>query len=480
MRSLRLQLLLGTATGSAAVLFVSGVVLYALLEQTLRSEFDRSLAVKARALAALIEFDSEGLESDLAAAPLPEFAPAEQAEYYQIWLPDGGVFGRSPSLGSGDLARSAVTSDLPVFRDARLPDGRPGRIVQLQVVPRHEPRFRTAAAAATVTLGVARETSGLAATLARIRALMTAVAIAAVALSTLALAWLVHRNLRPVARLSGQIADVGERDLRKRIAGAGTPRELSPIVDRLNELLSRLEAAFERERRFTGDVAHELRTPLAGLRARLELALTRERTPQEYRSALSDSLEVSRQMHRMVENLLHLARADAGLLETRRERVDVTALADECWKAQQERAAARGLRIEWERRAPRAVESDSDALRLIVRNIIDNAVTHATRGGSIQVTTAHEDHGLVLRVSNDTSLAPTDAPRVFDRFWQADPARERHGDARCGLGLPLCKALVELLGGSITAAVSGGMFVVSLRLPAARAAAASSAGTSPG
>jgi two-component system heavy metal sensor histidine kinase CusS len=470
MKSLRLQLLLGTALGTTAVLLVSGGVLYALISRVLRADFDDALAAKARSLAALAELDEDGLEFELAAASLPEFAAAERAEYYQVWLPDGVVFARSPSLGNGDLEQIAGTSDAPAFRTVRLPDGRPGRTVGLTFVPRLEYEDGHASTALTVTLVVAREVSGLEATLARVRGLMIGVGLFAVALSAGLLAWLVHRKLRPIARLSGQIAQVGESDLSKRIGEAEIPSELAPVVNRLNDLLARLEAAFERERRFTGDVAHELRTPLAGLRAKLELALSRERAPEVYRNAMSDCLEINLQMQRMVENLLHLARADAGQLEIHHEPVDVSELARECWKPLEEKALARGLRVEWRLNAPGPVETDRDKLRLVIQNILDNAVVYTNDEGQITVSMSAENGAVVLAVNNTgSSLPPHDRQRVFDRFWRADPSRRQANETRCGLGLPLCKALVEQLGGTIAATASAaGVFTITVRLPRVR------------
>ena len=466
MRSLRVQLILGTALTTAAVLLVSGVVLYASISRALWTEFDQSLAAKARSLATLFEQD-DGLECDLGEVSLPEFEPSDQAEYYQVWLPDGTVFARSPSLADGNLTRIAATLDAPDFATALLPNGRRARIVGFVFEPRRE-NDACAAATLMVTLAVARETRGLQATLARVRGLMVAVCLAAIALSTGVLICLIRRSLRPVAHLSSQIAEVGEDDLSKRIAADRMPRELSPVVDRLNDLLARLEAAFERERRFTGDVAHELRTPLAGLRAKLELALSRERTPQAYCDAMTECREINLQMQRMVENLLHLARADAGQLDLRSEPVDVAALARDCWTLLEERAAARGLRIEWSVSAAGHAQADPATLRLILQNLLDNAVTYADAGSQIGVSVSTEDEAVVVCVRNGGGPSPQDVHHVFDRFWRASHARRSQDENRCGLGLPLCKALIKQLGGTITAAVSqGGVFSVNVRLPLA-------------
>lgn len=466
MRSLRVRLLIGTALGMTAVLLVTGAVLYALISRTLRAEFDTALAGKARSLAALVEQEGAGLEFDLTEVSLPEFEPSAHAEYYQVWLPDGAVFARSPSLRGGELGPTAGPFDVPVFETVRLPDGRPGRVVSMTFVPRREVKDTHANRPLTVTLMLGRDTVRLRGTLARVRGVLFGVGLAAVILSAGVLAGVVGRSLRPVNRLSRQIASVGEEDLSVRIDAAGIPDELGPVVDRLNDLLARLEAAFQRERRFTGDVAHELRTPLAGLRAKLETALSRDRASEAYREALGDCLEINLHLQRMVENLLHLARADAGQLEIRREPVDLSDVIKECWKSLEAGADARGLTVDWRLQAPDPVRTDRDKLRLVVQNLLDNAVTYANDEGQLSVETRAENGAWVLIVRNTGHrLRGEEVHRVFDRFWRADPSCRDADDRHCGLGLPLCEAVMKRLGGTIEATTGDGMFTITIRLP---------------
>jgi two-component system heavy metal sensor histidine kinase CusS len=468
MKSLRVQLLVGTALGMAAVLLMSGAVLYALIGSTLRSEFDASLVARARSLMALAEQDEEGMEFELTEVSLPEFEPSERAEYYQLWLSDGTVFARSPSLLKGALDQFGGTSDTPAFRTVRLPDGRPGRLVGVTFVPRQEYEDSRANPAMTVTLVLGRDIVGLRATLARVRGILIGVCLVAVVLSAGVLAWVVRWRLQPVDHLSRQIAEVREDDLSARVSVAGIPNELSPVVDRLNDLLARLDAAFQRERRFTGDVAHELRTPLAGLRSKLELTLSRDRDGESYQETLRDCLEIDLQMQRMVENLLHLARADAGQLEIRHERADLAEVIRECWKPLEEKANARGLSVEWQLDERDTLITDRGKLRLVIQNVLDNAVTYANDQGQLSVATAAQDNATVVTVSNTGSSLPSeDIDRVFERFWRADPSyQDTDEESRCGLGLPLCKAVTEQLGGSICAtADDSGMFTITIRLP---------------
>lgn len=467
MRSLRGRLLVGSVLGTIAVLVVAGGVLYTMVARTLRTGFDEALAARARSLTALVEQDEDGLESELAAASLPQFEPSDRAEFYQAWMQDGTVIARSPSLGDGNLTRVSGVCDEPSFGTVALPDGRPGRVVWLSFVPRQEGRQAAAARPVGVTLALARDTLGLRATLARVRDILIAVGVVAVLLLAGVLTWAIRSGLRPVDELGRQIAEVGAAGLSARIGPGGMPRELSPVVDRLNDLLARLEAAFQRERRFTGNVAHELRTPLAGLRSKLEVCLSRERTPEAYRKAMVDCLAIDLQVQRMVENLLHLARADAGQLGVRSEPTDVSGMVRECWALLGDKAEARGLRIEWLVDEPGMVASDAEKLRLVVQNLLDNAVTHGSRGGRVLVSLASVEGELVLAVSNTArELRAADVPRMFDRFWRGDASHGRAEEGHCGLGLPLCRSVVERLGGSVEAVLNDDrLFTITVRLP---------------
>jgi two-component system sensor histidine kinase QseC len=463
--SLRSRLLLGAAVSTALVLSASGGVLYVLMRAALFSEFDGALGTRARALAMLVEQDKDEVDAEFEERDLPEFARAGRPEYLELWLDDGRVLYRSPSLGRGDLERIGGPPGAPAFRPVTLPDGRRGRLAGITFVPKQEREGR--GHPREVTLAIARETRDVDATLARLGVLLVGVCAAATLVSVGLLAWVVRRGLRPVGHLAAQIGSVGEADLSARIGLAGAPSELLPVVQRLNDLLARLEGAFNREKSFTADVAHELRTPLAGLQATLEVGLSRERESAVYRAAMSECLTICRQMHAMVDNLLSLARAEAGQLEVAWEPVPLEEALRECWGPLAPQAEARGLRVEWGVDPDAALHTDRESLRLILHNILENAVSYADAGGYVRIESSSEDGRTVLTVANSGStLTPGQATHVFERFWRGDAARSGTG-IHCGLGLALCEKLVKLLGGSISVeSVAGGTFTVRLAFAA--------------
>ncbi len=466
MRTLRARLLSGTTIGTALVWSASSLVLYAVVHASLWAEFDDSLGAKARSLAALMEQEHSELELEIDEDSLPEFRPSDHAEYYEFWLADDQVFARSASLRGRDLDRVSGPIDAPVYQSVNLPDGRPGRIAGITFVPRQEDRgTRHRRGGQEVTLVVGRETAGIERTLSRLRLLLVSVCATAILASVAVLVWSVGRGLRPVAHLAAQIADVGESDLAARIEPAGALGELMPIVVGLNDLLARLEAAFRREKTFTADVAHEMRTPLAGLRSQLEVALAKPREPDAYRQGMTECLSICEQMQQMVDNLLGLARADAQQLEVAREEVDLGELLEACWEPLARRARERRLQIDWELARACSLTTDRSKLEVVLHNILDNAVTYTDAGGRISIALFSDDGRIQLRVSNTGSaITQEQTGSVFDRFWRGDVARGAIGQ-HCGLGLSLCRKLVALLGGSISAASTmGGTFTISILL----------------
>ncbi|MBU0718072.1 MAG: HAMP domain-containing protein [Planctomycetes bacterium] len=281
------------------------------------------------------------------------------------------------------------------------------------------------------------------------------------------LSWCVGRGLKPLGHLAAEIAAIGETNLASRLTADDAPGELSQIITRLNDLLARLEAAFAREKGLTADVAHELRTPLAGLRSTLEVSLLKERAAERYREAMDKSLAICLQMQRMVENLLELARADASQLEVENESLDLVTLLRECWTAFAGRATERRLEVTLQLPESCPLATDRTKACLILNNIFDNAVTYANTGGKITIALHSENGQANLRVENTGSrIAETDAERVFDRFWRGDAARTADAnERRYGLGLPLCRKLITLLGGSVSVSTTGGgTFAVSIIL----------------
>lgn len=474
MPSVRRHLLLGAALAIVCVFAVLGGILYGAVRHWLMAEFDRGLVAQAQSLIAATEFHEGKPRVDFDGQQPAQFLGGPQTQYFELWQA-GRPVERSPSLAGRDLAFiEPRPSGKATYRSGALPTGRDGRAVAIafELPARQRDEDEPAATAPPpnlqLTMMVARDTSHLSEALAHLAWLLAAACGAALLACLGLLAWNVRRSLAPVDAIAGRIAGVGRTNLADRLDPAGVPRELAPIVHRLNEMLGRLQSAFARERAFTADVAHELRTPLAGLETTLEICGSRERQPHEYQRAVGQCLRATRQMHAMVDSLLILARADAGGVPVAPSTFELRALIDEAWRPFVERAAARELRVTRIGNADRPIHVDREKLRQVLNNLFDNAVSYADEGGAIRIVFGVDTSRLRITIANTGSrLSPEQAGLVFDRFWRGDASRTDTG-SHCGLGLSITKELVQLIGGTIQAqSTEGGEFVVHVELPAA-------------
>jgi len=268
--------------------------------------------------------------------------------------------------------------------------------------------------------------------------------------------WLAGRALRPVRTIAGLARSISEHDLHRRVEVKVPPDELGELVDTFNTMLARLEAGFISMGRFTADASHELRAPLALMRLQLEGALSRSRSRDDYKQTLV-SLQVEvEHLSRLADQLLILARADAGALLPAKEPVDVADFLHE--------TAARweGIAVEHRTRlavsAPNSGRMDADPalLRRVLDNLIENAFRHTAEGTEVVLRGFASDGGWNLEVADKgPGVAPEDRARLFTRFARTDSARSpENGGA--GLGLALSAAIARAHGGTLELVPSGG------------------------
>lgn len=267
---------------------------------------------------------------------------------------------------------------------------------------------------------------------------------ASVATALLA-AVVVRRGLKPLSSLAGRVASMDASSLQLRVPTDGMPSELLPIGGRLNDLFARLEDSFARERRFSADVAHELRTPIAELRALAEVALKWPEDADANRGALQEALGISLQMESIATGLLALARCEGGLLSVRPEPVCLGPLIREIWKPLAPQAAAKHLSVTLSTPDGTSWVTDPVALRAILVNLLSNAVEYSPDSGAVSVRVESNHGGGQVLVSNTTShLGADDLPHLFERLWRKDAARS--SSVHSGLGLALAKAYADSLG----------------------------------
>jgi two-component system sensor histidine kinase QseC len=466
--SIRARLLLWITGGMAILLMVFAVVVYGVLSRSLLDGFDEVLLASSRTISGPVERDSARIKFEMDERDAPEFYRSVEPDYFQLWLEDGEKLAGSPSLKTGGLERFAGLPDVPAFRPVRLPDGRAGRAVGLLFIPRADEEAKDVIPAQKVTLVVARGTASLDATIRLIRWLLATATGGTLVLALLLGAVAVRRGLRPLDALAARIAAVRQDDLSAQIPTERMPAEMAPVVGKLNDLLRRLEDAFRRERAFTADAAHELRTPLAGLRCTLEVASSQPRTRNDYREAITECLDVVRHTQGIVETLLVLARFESGQTTLRPEAVDVRELIEAGWRPLADKAASRGITFDTHLLMNFSCMADREVSQMIVAALLSNAAEYTDDHGRIEIAGRNIGESVELTIANTgCSLSDTDAQHVFDRFWRSDPSRTGTG-IHCGLGLALVQRAARTLGGSVSARIADGTFTIGLTLPAAQ------------
>jgi two-component system heavy metal sensor histidine kinase CusS len=251
--------------------------------------------------------------------------------------------------------------------------------------------------------------------------------------------------------------------LDERIEPRRWPRELQPLAKAFHDMLNRLEDSFTRLSQFSGDLAHELRTPIANILGSAQVALSRERAPGEYREVLETTAAECERLSHIVDNLLFLARADAAREQVNRSSFDARAAAEKI--VAYYRAVAEDRHIALGCSGEGNIHGDTLLFSRALSNLIENALRFTPNGGTIAVTVATRNDGTDVSV-RDTGcgIEPGDLPRVFDRFYRADASRSSHG---AGLGLALVKSIVDLHGGSVEIeSASGRGTTVVMTLPA--------------
>jgi heavy metal sensor kinase len=261
---------------------------------------------------------------------------------------------------------------------------------------------------------------------------------------------LANQIVRPIRSIERAAETISETSLERRIDVATTHKELTGLARVLNSVFARLQAAFERQMRFTADASHELRTPLAVIHAEVEYALTRQRSEEEYRAALETCLRAAKRMRPLVDSLLVLARADSGALALRLEKCDFAGIVRECAELVQPLAAEREVRVDLDLQ-PAELTGNSFRLTQVVANLLTNAILYNRRQGGVRVDLRCEAREVVLTVSDTgVGIAAEHLPRVFDRFFRVDESRSRESGG-AGLGLSICRSIVEAHCGTIDA-----------------------------
>jgi signal transduction histidine kinase len=448
---IRLRLTIVFTLTMAVLLTLTGGFLYFRLGAELLRTVDAALLSEADAVAA-------GIGQQGAAFGAPEAAgPRGLGSFAQVLGPRGTVLETSPVVGGSPAVPAAMLARIhgPAYID-RVVHGIRGT-ARILVVPRE---------GVWVVTGTSLQSRDD--MLSQLLVLMLAGGPVALAIASAAGWALAGGALRPVERMSREAAAISVSEPGRRLPIPAGRDEITRLGNTLNAMLGRLEAAFDRERRFVDDASHELRTPLAILKAELDLAQSRSRTSRELLAAVRSAAGEANRLTALAETLLVFSRAEGGRLLLHREQARLDELLQDACSALAVRAAAAGVDV---RIIPHAVTAFIDPVRVrqAVDNVVSNALRHTPRGGQVRVSATRDGETVRLTVEDTgAGFDPAFLPRAFDPF-ATGPAEQAGSGQGAGLGLAIVRATAEAHGGRAAAAnrAEGGARVT-LSLPAAR------------
>lgn len=257
--------------------------------------------------------------------------------------------------------------------------------------------------------------------------------------------------LRPLTQMTRSAAAISAEALTERLPVPKAKDEVHALALAFNATLDRLAAAFTRQRRFTADASHELRTPVTAILGQAEFGLNRSRTPEAYRAILSRIQSEAERMQRLIGRMLTLARVESGRQLLALSPTDIVPLVETVVDTFQPRAAAKGLNLTLEAPPTLTIVTDADSLTQILINLLENGVTYTDQGGvNLSVKQGADGNGVQLTVGDTGAGIPAqDLPYIFEPFYRGDESRHRSGGGKVGLGLALSYELAQLLGGRL-------------------------------
>jgi heavy metal sensor kinase len=284
--------------------------------------------------------------------------------------------------------------------------------------------------------------------------------------ATLCGVWLGRRALAPVARISDDARAITESNLSARLAVPDSRDELQQLSETLNEMLERIEQSFKRTKQFTADASHELRAPLTLIYTAAQYALRRPRTRDELVDSLKRILAESRRTAALIDELLLLARGDAGREPAQFEHADARALVRDAAEQAREMGATKGIHVNLVLGVEELPVRGSEVkLRRLLLILVDNAIKYTSSGGTVTVSAETDDSTVTISVADTgVGISADDLSHIFERFWRADKVRSREVNG-AGLGLPIARQIAEQNGARLDVRSEpglGSVFTVSM------------------
>jgi heavy metal sensor kinase len=453
MLSLRIKLTLYYLAILSAILFFIGIAVYTYVSRSLLIPIDESLAYQITKIERIIELGPGGVEPGMGnenAEKLLEVRPHAVQIIDDVWQvrdeeyvsPDDHLEVDRDKLSQ--LAVGETRYDTEKTRNGDLL-----RVVTL--------RAKDPDGSGTYFIRLGYSLNSFQKTTRRTLILLGVAIPLALLLGSYGGLLLANQALRPVDRMTRAAEHIAAGDLSERVPEPARMDELGRLAATFNDMISRLQAAFERQKQFTSDASHELRTPLAVMRGDIEITLRRERSSEEYKRALTSNLEEIMRLSRLVEDLLTLARGDTGRIELRCEPVDLNDLCRRMAEYITPLADNRDQTLTYgpppgAETAPVMVSADVLRVKQLLLNLLDNAIKYTPLRGRVALRLKTEDKIAVITVADTgRGIPPEDLPHIFERFFRRSAKTADRTAAGFGLGLSIVKWIVDSHGGRIEA-----------------------------
>ena len=458
LRTIRARLTLWYTTLLTLSFLILGSTGYGLLSYTLSQESDAALRGVAQTLA---QRGGGGAETFIPAEideVFRRFFGFSPLERYFERLPSGPSSSRGGKLPLSEQALKNASRGLPTFETLEGLGPYPVRVLTWPVV-------KAGRVSGVIQVGMSRE--NLDKTLRRFLWIMAGIFPVALLLAGGGGWALARKALQPVDRMTETARRISAEHLDRQVHGSGAGDELDRLAQTLNEMLGRLNTAFQEIRQFSADASHELQTPLTVLKGEIEVGLRSPRRPEEYQAILRSALEETDRIARLVEGLLLLSRSDAGVLRMDRRPVNLKNLIEDVLKEVQPLAGSHAVQLRTGPMEPAQVPGDPDRLRRLILNLVDNGIKYTPPGGSVEISLRTDEKWALLRVSDTgIGISEEDQEEIFRRFYRTAGARAQGGSG-AGLGLAIARSIAEAHGGRIqveSAAGQGSRFTISLPL----------------
>lgn len=458
--SIRRTLLVRCGTGVGILFPVLSASIYVMVRHGLYAELDQSLRETASILSNQMEYENGEIIYEWQEGIGTNSVIIDKA-LFQYWDEKNGSTTRSPALGGDDLPKFTGPSGAPDVETIEMP-GRIdharaiGLLIHPYMLPEEEAALKAGGGsfdptAFPHTLVVARDLTPILRTLAELATILTTGTLVTIVFGFFVIDRAIRSSLRPIAGLTAQVHSRSGESLESPIIlPGGIPSELTPLAESFDTLLSRVAAIRSRERDFIRHASHELRTPIAALGAVTELALSRPRSPEEYVRHLESCAQSTGQLGNLVQRLSALSRIGSGNTSPEPVPISVREILAATLAEFAASIAAAGLATAFTpEQGDFTALADPTLTRLILRNLLDNAVSYAPRGSTLAIHLSENGGRCNISASNPATGLPENPDRLFEPLFRRDPSRTETD--HLGIGLTLSREAAAAMHATLTA-----------------------------